>query len=707
MSERTFALVGNKQQWERATHDGTQVDARGLVALDWYAIEQRDGEISDIETDSGALAFDEECRLYRSVPEEGRVERSRPSAHDAASGTTPDAYDLFPAPVTPAGDFSASDAAIGALNKPAALAVDCSDRLYIAERGTRRVLVYDIWSYALLARVPVYPQQPLDLARSGAGVFVLLDEPALLLELVGRDARRRFMLPDDISHADRFAVSPDGTFVVLTEAASATAELCVLALQHEDAPDPMVLQLRVAQRLFVAHATDIEFDANGVLVVARRAGESFLRFDAVDRDPMPPMRARGFEGGGLVRAPEGRIAFWTQAGLRFPYEARVRYASTGRVTTFRLDGGEYQRIWGRVFVDACVPQGTSLRVACATTDDDDETVDLSAAETLPMYPRGRGPELPWIAARDRERTLEAPVAASAGRYLWVALELRGNGRASPIVRCLRAEQPAHEHLRRLPRTFSRDEDIASFLRRYLAMFDGMLDDMRGRAEIRHVLIDPRSAPSDQLSWLASFVGLVLDDRWEEHAKRTAIAEAAWLFRYRGTVPGMKRFLEIVSDAEVIIIERFKLRGQGGALLGDTGSAFTSSIVGGGFRVGGALSTPEETPLSGTTADAFVTHAHRFTVILTCELSAEKMAVVQRVLDVHRPAHTLYDLCTVGAGMRVGRSLHVALSSIVGRSAGWKMLKLGGGTLGRNVLLGRAPEGVQHTPLCLGNRSELR
>ena len=104
------------------------------------------------------------------------------------------------------------------------------------------------------------------------------------------------------------------------------------------------------------------------------------------------------------------------------------------------------------------------------------------------------------------------------------------------------------------------------MNRYLSFFDGTLGELDARAACREVLVDPSAAPEEVLPWLASFLGLVLDLRWPVAARRTLIREVTWLFRFRGTVPGLKRFLQIYLGFDVIIIERFRLIGLGGAFL---------------------------------------------------------------------------------------------------------------------------------------------
>jgi phage tail-like protein len=302
----------------------------------------------------------------------------------------------------------------------------------------------------------------------------------------------------------------------------------------------------------------------------------------------------------------------------------------------------------------------------------------------------------------------------------VKLELAGNTRATPAVRALRVELPSHELLRRLPRVLSREERAADFLRRYLAAPEGFFAGLDVLAATRHVLLDPCAAPEDALPWLAGFMGLVLDERWSTRARRIAIQEAAWLFRFRGTVPGLRRFLEIGIEAPVHLIEHFRLRGQGSALLGDTGEAFTSSVLGAGFRIGGQVGTTElSAPLEGAEgepaaalADSFATRAHRFTVIVSASLDRDRRGIAEWILELHRPAHTLYDICTVDSGMRAGVGLHIGLTSTVGPTGGFTALRLGSGAegayasvLGRGALLGRAGRGTRVDSAVLGSGTE--
>lgn len=59
--------------------------------------------------------------------------------------------------------------------------------------------------------------------------------------------------------------------------------------------------------------------------------------------------------------------------------------------------------------------------------------------------------------------------------------------------------------------------------------------------------DPQGeAPSEFLPWLAGWMALTIDEEWDESKVRNCLAEAVELYRRRGTVDGLGRFLEIYT-----------------------------------------------------------------------------------------------------------------------------------------------------------------
>jgi phage tail-like protein len=741
---RSFAPIVTNDSWLRCGHTGTAIDLDDeVVTLAW---EPADGAAPwpvDAAVEAAGLAFDANGCLYHGDPARGQIQRVpwQPAARQEAPVDL-----LAPAPELPADGFHPVAPEVGITVRAIALAVDADEHLFVLDGLTRQIFVMDLADGHVLRSIELR-HAAVDLAPWGRVVVAATndrDEPLVRVDALGLP--RPVPLPaaaagliaslPPAARPDRVAVGPRGELWILMRDASSA-----WAVPIDDR--------RRAQPIEVAGATDIELDGRSKLVVAgppattgdpRPDLRRFVLTTAADTEDAP-LAARGYDGRGIVRTPDGRIGYWNGAAFRIALTAARRFASSGHVDCFRLDSGAYQQQWGRVFVEACVPAGARIRVGFVTSDDEPDwlepegpsipagapalLVDGEAGSTdLPppnepplvgvgleptgarpwmLHRREIGTELPWHrpAPGDRFEVYEAPVQAPPGRYLWLRLMLDGTTKVTPQVRAVRAEFPGHDLLRRLPRAYGRDPVAASFLRRYLALADGVLSEMELRSAQRDFLLDPFGAPPEVLPWLASLIGLTLDGRWPEPARRQLLAEAVCLFRRRGTISGLRRMLEIYLGTEVVIIEAFRLRGAGGARTGAAddergvapqGSA--NAIVGYGFRVGGEVGEATASPLSGSVADAFETRAHRFSVIVPRDLDEEQLETVRDLLDLHRPAHTIVDVCPAGRGMRVGIGLHVALSTVVGPSSGFPRAVVGETRVGTNAVIGRPRAGVR-------------
>jgi phage tail-like protein len=664
---RGYSLLIQPDQWARCVHDETALLADGGVELTWADPPAR--AAGRARPRPSGLAFDRWCRAYRSRPGAGRV--------DVADGQ--------PGASRP-----------GALRSPAGLAVDRCQRLYVAEAGAGLVHVIDLWAQRLLRKVPVGCGRPLDVAPDCGRAVVLTSAPALVII----DGRRgpvpgpplvRPCYPGGLA-ARRIAAGP----LVLWVAEDGR---CAIAR-----PDGSVL-------LDLSSATDLDVGSGGLAL--RR-----FQMDGGALTELEPAEALNYDGGAVCIAPDGRIAFTTKDGYGWTSGSAAQHVPGGSVVTYRLDSTAYRTRWGRLFVDACLPAGTWLGARFVTTDDDvnvdpvepaapargarpvpdpDATPPLvprhllDAAEDDPpvrLYRRPNGDERPWLPVAEAPgfQTYEAPVLAAPGRYLWIQLELRGTRQVSPRVRSLRVERPGHALLNALPRGWSRDEGDAGFLQRLLAPAEGMLHQLDEWAGHRAILADPRVTRSTELDWLASFAGLVLDMRWPEQARRLLVEEAYGLFRRRGTKTALLRILAIYLGYQPTLVEAWQLRGLAGAVLGTRpGLAFAPAVGGssaetgslGRFAIGG--SRPGQNTYSAS--------AHRFTLLLRGELTTEQRSVVQDILGVHRPAHTLVEMCELGPGMRIGERLRLDLTSYVGPGVEWGPAVVGQVLVGGDGVVG--------------------
>jgi phage tail-like protein len=344
------------------------------------------------------------------------------------------------------------------------------------------------------------------------------------------------------------------------------------------------------------------------------------RFSVEPLERFYPMRL--FGGRALAEADREVWYDFADRWVRLVAQSRPRYVDEGALTTPVLDGGEPGCVWHRLMLDACIPPGATVDVYTRAADDwreltlpewlsDVEARMLGASGDAPddggvseseladwhreprPYRRSDGPELPYVPAADgpHRGTWELLFQRARGRYVQVKVVLRGDGRTTPRLRALRVWYPRFSYLERyLPAVYREDAESASFLDRFLANLEGILTTVEDRIAAAQILFDARSAPPDALQWLARWVGVALDPRWEPDRRRLFIRHAMDFFAARGTVRGLQLALRLALDdcvddqlfaradrarrrtEPVRIIERFRARRTPPALLGDVGIA---------------------------------------------------------------------------------------------------------------------------------------
>ena len=236
-------------------------------------------------------------------------------------------------------------------------------------------------------------------------------------------------------------------------------------------------------------------------------------------------------------------------------QPRRRHASEARLEGLVFDGREPGCLWHRLLLDACIPEGARVEVYSRAGEDPARLPELDWVREPAPYLRGDGAEIvlhrpfsPEEAAVPGTGTWELLFQQASGRYLELALVLAGDGRTSPRIRALRAYYPRYSYLERfLPAVYRQDAHSASFLDRYLANAEGLLSVVEDRIARAQVYLDSRTAPAEYLEWLADWLGAALDQDWEEARKRLLVEHAELLFRWRGTLPGMRAAIRLATE----------------------------------------------------------------------------------------------------------------------------------------------------------------
>jgi phage tail-like protein len=103
---------------------------------------------------------------------------------------------------------------------------------------------------------------------------------------------------------------------------------------------------------------------------------------------------------------------------------------------------------------------------------------------------------------------------------------------------------------RLPAMYLDD----GFVQRLTAALDEVVAPVFSALDNLDAYLDPELAPADFLQWLGAWVGLPLDEGWPEERRRALVAEAAGLYRVRGTARGLAAYLRLLTGAHVEVDE---------------------------------------------------------------------------------------------------------------------------------------------------------
>jgi phage tail-like protein len=179
-------------------------------------------------------------------------------------------------------------------------------------------------------------------------------------------------------------------------------------------------------------------------------------------------------------------------------------------------------------------------------------------------------------------------------------------------------RPYTDHLfESLPAVFRENagDGKAGFTYRLLSLFGEVLAGVEEKVDGIHNCLSPVRAPAELLPWLASWVALVLDETWPIDKRREHIRRAVELYKWRGTVRGIKTFVEVYTGLVPEIVEGCRA----------------------GWQVGVRSTVGVDTKVYDYSADV-----HSFSVVVhsEIELTPEEKQKVRGIVETEKPAHAM-------------------------------------------------------------------
>lgn len=625
---------------------------------------------------------------------------------EAAEGVVPDPEDGLRLDVDPEGPLAldAEDGSLGRLVLPRGVAVGVCGAVYLLDLGEARILRFDAGSGAF----EPLPEPSLEgiprgalaergnLAAAGGDLYLAnpLEAYVTVVETGPLRPRRRLALTGGASEgaAPVDVTEHGGDAYVLDEEGGV----------HRRRPGAAAFE-----RLFFAPGAwrRLALDRDGRFYLLDAEKARLHVFDAAGRSlgeagDSEAIRGR-FAPPPLQLDDHGRLSLSGVPGPLFTRDGRLAtagYAEAPGRPSYRkrgvwwseaLDSEIHRCEWHRVELELrSLPAGSEVRLAT-----------YCDAERYPTAEISRLPDHLWrsvLVAKGPMQPADGTAAVShllhdgliqnrEGRYLWLRLELHGDGYSSPGIRSLRVHYPRRTYLDDLPAVFSSDQDSRFFLNRFLAVFHSEWQRLDEVIDTLDRYFDPRTVPGGPfLDYLAGWLGQRLEAQWDEEQKRRLLAALPAILPRRGTAEGLRRFLAVylanlsgmepeAQGAFPRLVEGFRerqalvvassARGELGsrplwsprrtarAQLGTTARVGTSRLV--------STGQPRLDPFHAT--------AYRFRIFVPAAwvTTAAGERLLRHAVESEKPAHTRYELCLVEPRLRVGRQATVGIDTLIG------------------------------------------
>jgi phage tail-like protein len=251
--------------------------------------------------------------------------------------------------------------------------------------------------------------------------------------------------------------------------------------------------------------------------------------------------------------------------------------------------------WLRIEASASLPEGTTLELAYAATDDLEVrerlrviTEDIRLLSSQRIQNLLGDPDLQWtntiFQGNDREQNkstppFSAPLFGAGNRHLWVSVKLTASrGAKLPALKQLSVLYPGRSLVENLPTPYRRAaEQPGDFLRALVGVLEATTQNLDARIAALGTHIHPNAATGEWLDYIANWLSLPWDDALSDQQKQSILLSAAEIARGRGTRAGLETLLECLLPGSP---RRFRVT--------DASADFGYAVVGGNQCAGSAL-----------------------------------------------------------------------------------------------------------------------
>lgn len=545
--------------------------------------------------------------------------------------------------------------------------------LYVADSGNGRIQIFDVATLALIEILTGF-ERPVSLASDAEGHLYVVDTKAKRVDQVtasGDIVPSFWAAVQNTGRVhDPVAISSDGDAIYVLDGATHYVEVFDRTGQWLDGFDTSIEQASVLVAIdAVIYLGDP--DRRRIAVFRRNQQHEWVR----EGD------AAGYEGPVAALAADGRGGLLALCGGGLPpvrLALRGSYRHEGWLWSRAISIDGIEHFWNRLH--ALVQLQTDSHVQFFV-----HTGALPAPPPPPPFPGA--PPAPWRAAVSEATDFFLTLDGLKTPALWIAVRFNNDLHATPALSQIRIDFDQESYLPYLPAIY-REHEGDSVLLRYVSLFESFFSELETEIRDLPALVDPAATGEAALPWLAGFLASSLPETWSTDAQREAIATAYQRYARRGTVAGLLETLRREAGVRALVDE--PLQTMAWWAMPSTSTSCKPDAKGEWVDGGGSIlglttvlaSAEPQGAVVGTTAAFDHSHlisqdeygmplfeavAYRFAVQLypgevEC---AGKLDQIRAIVDREKPAHTVYTLCVIKPGLRIGYQARLGVDTLLG------------------------------------------
>jgi phage tail-like protein len=226
-----------------------------------------------------------------------------------------------------------------------------------------------------------------------------------------------------------------------------------------------------------------------------------------------------------------------------------------------------------------------------------------------------------------------------GRYLWFQAELLAQGDISPEIHRIKIYFPKNTWIGYLPEVYQINPKSASFVERFLGIYQVLYQDMTQSIETVAKYFDPDSVDEEILRWLSGWLSIDDSYVWSEEQLRYLVKNAMTLYSIRGTTQYLKKIIQLYTGKNPFIVEHHQIE----PFLTDT-------------------------PQAELIVQLYGDNTYIFTVILGLDavIGINEYKILTKIIENAKPAHMECNLVVLEPFLFLNKHSYLGINSVLGQ-----------------------------------------